>query len=89
MDGSNWRWDSNGSPGNGPIPPPRPTPESGPSAWVILAVAAFLVGAGYVLIQQLAEMTRIQNCAIQGRTNCVMIDTSHRTASGPRWPFRN
>lgn len=88
MDGSNWRWDGNGSPGGQPEPPAPQPGESGPSPVIILLVAALLVGTGYVLIQQLGEISYIQNCALQGRTNCAPIDRAHPTAaSGWRWNF--
>ena len=80
MDGSNWRRGPDDMPDEEPFwPPPSSTGDGGPSGLVILLVAALLVGGSYVLAHQLGDMTRIQNCALQGRTNCAPITPS----SGP------
>ncbi|MDR3438433.1 hypothetical protein [Telmatospirillum sp.] len=74
MDGSNWRWDHDDRPDRDPFWPPPPPASEMPTAAIILLVAALLLASGYTLIQNLGEMVRIQNCTIQGRTNCVSID---------------
>jgi hypothetical protein len=38
-----------------------------------LLVTAMLVGGGWLLTQKISEIVALQNCAIQGRTNCVVI----------------
>lgn len=39
-----------------------------------LAVALFLVLIGFYVIEKLANESRLEDCALQGRTNCVNID---------------
>ncbi len=74
MDGSNWRWGSEERPDGEPFWPPPPAEGEGPSGLIILLVAALLVGGSYVLVHKVGDMLRIQNCVIQGRTNCAPID---------------
>ncbi|WP_096704932.1 hypothetical protein [Magnetospirillum sp. 15-1] len=50
------------------------TPPSRASALTGLAIAAILVVAGLLLAHKLRELGRLQDCAMQGRTNCVAID---------------
>jgi hypothetical protein len=57
------------TPGNSPGPDPRRR------ALVALVVVLLLVVAGLVLVHVLQNMSRIQDCAMSGRTNCVPIDT--------------
>lgn len=45
----------------------------GPSALVMLVVAVLLVGGGYLLSMKLADMSRLQDCVMSGRTNCAPI----------------
>jgi hypothetical protein len=56
------------TPGNSPGPDPRRR------ALVALVVVLLLVVAGLVLVHVLQNMSRIQDCAMSGRTNCVPID---------------
>ncbi|PKU23978.1 hypothetical protein [Telmatospirillum siberiense] len=74
MDGSNWRWGPDDAPEGEPVQPPPPAAGEGPSGFVILLVVAFLLGASCFLAHRLGDMIWIQNCAIQGRTNCVLIN---------------
>ncbi|MTJ83932.1 MAG: hypothetical protein F8N37_23345 [Telmatospirillum sp.] len=73
MDGSDWRWNRDEGPGKVPAQPPRRTGEP-PPFLVMLLIAGLLVAAGWLLVRRLDEMTRLQNCALQGRTNCVVIE---------------
>jgi hypothetical protein len=73
MDGSNWRWDRDDRPGKSPTSPVPPERTDPFSFGMLLLVAAILVASGYVLTQKLADMERIQDCALQGRTNCAPI----------------
>jgi hypothetical protein len=51
-----------------------PTPHnSGPSARTLLIAALIMVALGYFLSVKLREMSRIQDCAMSGRTNCAPI----------------
>lgn len=74
MDGSNWRWGPDDAPEGEPIRPPKPAAGEGPSGLVLILVVALLVGASCFLARRLGDMIWLQNCAIQGRTNCVQID---------------
>ncbi|HIJ39278.1 MAG TPA: hypothetical protein HPP80_10325 [Rhodospirillaceae bacterium] len=56
-------------PGEGGPPPA----EEGPSAAVLLVVTAVLVVGGYFLSVKLAEMGRLQDCVMSGRTNCAPV----------------
>jgi hypothetical protein len=58
---------SQGNPGG----PRRPDPRR--SAAIGLIVIVFLVIAGLFLIHVLRDMSRVQDCAMQGRTNCAPI----------------
>lgn len=51
-----------------------PTPDDdGPSAVTLLVVAFLLVVGGYLLSVKLAEMSRLQDCVMSGRTNCAPV----------------
>jgi len=57
-----------------PEDPPPPDPNH---ATVIgFAVVALLVILGLYLTHELRDMSKIQDCAMQGRSNCAPIDTS-------------
>ncbi len=47
--------------------------ESGPSPLVLLLVVAVLVVGGYFLAVKLRDVGRLQDCLMQGRTNCAPI----------------
>ncbi len=89
MDGSNWRWGPDDTPDGDPFMPPPPPAGEGPTVFVIFVVSALLIGGGYILAHKLGDMVRIQNCVIQGRTNCAPIEVPKifvkggRTATGP------
>jgi hypothetical protein len=56
--------------------PTRPEPwgkRYGPL--VALAVVVVLVGVGWILVQRLTAMSRMEDCAMSGRKNCAPIDT--------------
>lgn len=42
---------------------------------VALAVVLLLAGGGWLLVRQLMDMSRIQDCAMSGRKNCAPVDT--------------
>ncbi len=50
------------------------TPESRRAAWIVLVVAIALAVGGFFLIQALRDSANMQDCLMQGRTNCVIID---------------
>jgi hypothetical protein len=49
-------------------------PESRRAAWIVLAVAIALAVGGFFLIEALRDSSNMQDCLMQGRTNCVVID---------------
>ena len=53
----------------GDHPPPSRTP-----ALVGLLVAGLIVVGGWLLANKLRELGRLQDCAMQGRTNCAPLD---------------
>jgi hypothetical protein len=64
-------------PGAGEAPPER-TSHQGPSAIVLLVAAAIMVAVGAFLAVKLREMSRLQDCAMSGRTNCAPISGTQR-----------
>ncbi|HKD52664.1 MAG TPA: hypothetical protein VKB72_00465 [Steroidobacteraceae bacterium] len=55
-------------------PPPERDPRHG--ALLGLIVALLLVLVGLILVRLLGNAGRLQDCAMQGRTNCAPIDSS-------------
>jgi hypothetical protein len=56
--------------------PSRPDPPGkryGPL--IALAVVVLLAGVGWILVQRLTAMSRMEDCAMSGRKNCAPIDT--------------
>ena len=53
-------------------PPPG---DDSPSALTMLVVVILVVAGGYVLSSKLADMGRLQDCVMSGRTNCAPIAT--------------
>jgi hypothetical protein len=44
---------------------------------IALAVVVLLVGAGWLLVDRLMNMSRTQDCIMSGRKNCAPLDTGH------------
>lgn len=61
-----------------PDPDPSPEGEGRPSGLIMLVVMLVLVGGGYFLAVKLREQGRLQDCLMQGRTNCTPIVTPDR-----------
>jgi hypothetical protein len=59
-----------------PTPPDAPTPDPRRRAVIGLVVVIVLVAGGLLLVHVLQNMSRIQDCAMSGRTNCAPIDAS-------------
>jgi hypothetical protein len=57
-----------------PTPPDVPTPDPRRRAVIGLLVVIVLVVGGLFLVRVLQNMSRIQDCAMSGRTNCAPID---------------
>jgi hypothetical protein len=57
-----------------PAPPDAPTPDPRRRAVIGLVVVIALVVGGLLLVRVLQSMSRIQDCAMSGRTNCAPID---------------
>jgi hypothetical protein len=58
-------------------PPEDDGPEDdrqGPSPLIMLVVVAVLVAGGWLLTGKLAEMARVQNCALAGRHDCGPVE---------------
>ena len=51
-------------------------PPSRRGALIGLLVALALIVLGLVLVKLLGSSTRLEDCAMSGRTNCAPIDTS-------------
>ena len=45
------------------------------AAWVALGVIVVLFVIGWVLTRELYSNSKIEDCVMSGRTNCVPIDT--------------
>jgi hypothetical protein len=57
-----------------PAPPHPPTPDPRRRAVIGVVVVIVLVVGGLLLVHALQNMSRIQDCAMSGRTNCAPID---------------
>ena len=53
-----------------PEKPPDPGPDPRRAAVLGLIVTLVLVVLGYVLVKVLGDSSRLQDCAMSGRTNC-------------------
>jgi hypothetical protein len=42
---------------------------------VALAFVVVLAGVGWIVIRQIMDMSRIQDCAMSGRKNCAPVNT--------------
>ena len=60
------------------LPSEREVPASRRGAVIGLVVVVALVLGGLLLVRALQRMSRIQDCAMSGRSNCAPID-SHST----------
>ena len=56
-----------------PAPPEPPGKRYGPL--IALAVVVLLASVGWILVQRLMTMSRMQDCVMSGRKNCAPIDT--------------
>jgi hypothetical protein len=57
-----------------PAQPDAPPPDPRRRAVIGLVVVIVLVVGGFLLVRVLQNMSRIQDCAMSGRTNCAPID---------------
>jgi hypothetical protein len=55
-------------------PEQPPEPESRRAVAIGLLVVAVLVGAGLFLVYKLRAMSDLQDCVMQGRSNCAPVD---------------
>ena len=46
---------------------------------MLLGFLAVLVGAGVWLLSTMADVRKVQDCAVQGRRNCATIEVPDRT----------
>jgi len=69
-----------GLPQPGPESPDRPRVphEPGPPPLALLLVALTLVVGGYLLSVKLRDLGRMQDCLMQGRTNCAPMEEAGR-----------
>jgi hypothetical protein len=58
-----------------PKPSQQPQEMSNRGKVIGLAVAAVLIGLGWLLVQTLGSASRTQDCLMSGRTNCAPIST--------------
>ena len=49
------------------------------ASWVALGVVVVLFVLGWVLTRELYSNSKIEDCVLSGRTNCVQIDTKSST----------
>jgi hypothetical protein len=56
--------------------PERQPPDPRRSAMIGLGVVALLVALGLYLIHALGSTSRLQDCVMQGRSNCAPVDAS-------------
>jgi cell division septal protein FtsQ len=49
------------------------------AAWVALGVIVVLFVIGWILTRELYSNSKIEDCVMSGRTNCVPIDTKSST----------
>jgi len=63
-----------GTPRRHPSPPEK-LPEDSPPPMTMLVVVLVLLVGGWFLANKLVESSRLQDCMMSGRRNCVTIDT--------------
>jgi hypothetical protein len=61
---------------DGHQPPAPKEPDSRRGALRGLLVALLLIVLGLILVRELRNAGRLQDCAMSGRTNCAPIDTT-------------
>jgi hypothetical protein len=61
---------------DGRQPPVPKEPDSRRDALLGLLVALLLIVLGLILVRELGNSGRLQDCAMSGRTNCAPIDTT-------------
>ncbi len=59
--------------GGGPGRPEPPAKRYGPL--IALALVVVLAGVGWIIVQRLTAMSKMEDCAMSGRKNCAPIDT--------------
>jgi hypothetical protein len=59
-----------------PVPPPPEGRDPRRGALLGLLVALLLVVLGLILVRVLGNAGRLEDCALQGRTNCAPVDSS-------------
>jgi hypothetical protein len=66
----------------GVVPPPEDAPVVRQSVGkrygplIALGVIVLLAGVGWILVQRLMNMSRMEDCVMSGRKNCAPIDTT-------------
>jgi len=66
----------------GVVPPPDDAPRVRQSVGkrygplIALGVIVLLAGVGWILVQKLMNMSRMEDCVMSGRKNCAPIDTT-------------
>jgi len=66
---------------NAPPPPEPPSPDSRRRAVIGLLLVVVLVVGGLLLSHVLKNLSKLQDCMLSGRTNCVRIEVP--TRGGP------
>jgi hypothetical protein len=56
-------------------PPPRESAAKRYGPLIALAVVVLLAAVGWMVIERLMAMSRMQDCVMSGRKNCAPIDT--------------
>jgi len=53
----------------------EPGPLQSRGKLIALAIAALLIGLGWLVVDKLGDLSRTQDCLLSGRTNCAPIRT--------------